>query len=58
MLLLIENSAVREILVRNASEFVKKYTWDVNQHIYLDLIDSLLRSRRDRGAARILKSTN
>jgi glycosyltransferase involved in cell wall biosynthesis len=58
MLLLINNSAVRETLVRNASEFVKKYTWDVNQHIYLDLIDSMLRSRNDRGAARILKSTN
>jgi glycosyltransferase involved in cell wall biosynthesis len=58
MLLLINNSAVRETLVRNASEFVKKYTWDVNQHIYLDLVDSLLSSRNDRGAARILESTN
>jgi glycosyltransferase involved in cell wall biosynthesis len=58
MLLLIKNSAVRETLVRNASEFVKKYTWDVNQHIYLDLVDSLLSSRNDRGAARILESTN
>jgi glycosyltransferase involved in cell wall biosynthesis len=58
MLLLIKSSAVRETLVRNASEFVKKYTWDVNQHIYLDLVDSLLSSRNDRGAARILESTN
>ncbi len=58
MLLLIENSAVRETLVRNAGEFVKKYTWDVNQHIYLDLVDSLLNSGNDRGAARILESTN
>jgi glycosyltransferase involved in cell wall biosynthesis len=58
MLLLIKNSSVRGTLVRNASEFVKKYTWDVNQHIYLDLVDSLLSSRNDRGAARILESTN
>jgi glycosyltransferase involved in cell wall biosynthesis len=58
MLLLIKNSAGRETLMRNASEFVKKYTWDVNQHIYLDLVDSLLSSRNDRGTARILESTN
>ena len=58
MLLLIKNSAVRETLVRSASEFVKKYAWDVNQHIYLDLVDSLLSSRNDRGATRILESTN
>jgi len=58
MLLLIKDRAVRETLVRNASEFVKRYTWDVNQHIYLDFVDSLLSSRNDRGAARILESTN
>jgi len=58
MLLLIEDSTVRETLVRNATEFVKEYTWNVNQHIYLDLVDSLLSSRNDRGAARVLQGTN
>jgi glycosyltransferase involved in cell wall biosynthesis len=58
MSLLIGDGAVRETLVRNATEFVKKYTWDVNQHIYLDLINSLLSSRKDRDSARILESTN
>jgi glycosyltransferase involved in cell wall biosynthesis len=58
MLWLIGDEAVRETFVRNATEFVKKYTWDVNQHIYLDLVDSLLSSRKDRDAARILETTN
>lgn len=58
MLLLIGDGGVRENLVRNATEFVKKYAWDVNQHIYLDLVDSLLNFRKDRDAARILESTN
>jgi glycosyltransferase involved in cell wall biosynthesis len=58
MLLLIENAAIRETLVRSASEFVKTYTWEVNQHIYLDLVDALLSSRNDRGGARILETTN
>jgi glycosyltransferase involved in cell wall biosynthesis len=58
MLLLIKNAAIRETLVRSASEFVKKYTWEVNQHIYLDLVDALLSSRNDRGGARILETTN
>lgn len=58
MLLLIKSATVRETLVRSASEFVKKYTWEVNQHIYLDLVDALLSSSNDRGAASILESTN
>jgi len=58
MLLMIKNAAVRDSLAHRASVFVRKYTWGVNQHLYLDLVDSLLRSHNDRGAARILKSTN
>ena len=58
MLLLIKNSAVRESLAGSASEFVKKYTWHVNQHIYLDLVDSLLSSRKNQGAARVLEGTD
>jgi glycosyltransferase involved in cell wall biosynthesis len=58
MFLLIKNAAVRERLVRSASEFVKQYTWDVNQHIYLDLVDSLLNSRNDGGVTSILERTN
>jgi glycosyltransferase involved in cell wall biosynthesis len=42
MLLLIENSELRESLVRNASDFVRRYTWDVNQGAYLDLVESLV----------------
>ncbi|HUY12931.1 MAG TPA: glycosyltransferase family 4 protein [Terriglobia bacterium] len=44
MLLLINNAELRERLVRNASRFVTKYSWDVNQAVYLDLVDSLLTS--------------
>jgi glycosyltransferase involved in cell wall biosynthesis len=58
MLLLIKNSAVRENLVRSASEFVKKYTWDVNEHIYIGLVNSLLHSRNDHGGANIVENTN
>jgi glycosyltransferase involved in cell wall biosynthesis len=58
MLLLIKNAEIRRGLVCSASEFVKKYMWDVNQHIYLDLVDSLLSSRNDRGAARVLDGAN
>jgi len=56
MLLLIKNAAVRESLVQSASEFVKKYTWDVNEHVYVDLVDSLLRSRNGRGAMGVLEN--
>jgi glycosyltransferase involved in cell wall biosynthesis len=58
MLLLIENPEVREKLIRNASAFVKKYTWDVNEHVYLGLVDSLLNPRNDRGPASILENVN
>jgi glycosyltransferase involved in cell wall biosynthesis len=58
MLLLIKNATIRENLARNASEFVRKYTWDTNQHIYLGLVDSLLNTRKDRDGLSILQNTN
>jgi len=45
MLLLIRTPELRRKLVLNASEFVKKYTWDANESVYLDLVDSLLHAR-------------
>jgi len=42
MLLLIKNPELRQELAVNASEFVKRYTWDANESAYLDLVDSLL----------------
>lgn len=43
MALLIADSAIRESLVRNATQFVTKYTWDANQAIYVDLVERLVR---------------
>jgi glycosyltransferase involved in cell wall biosynthesis len=45
MLELITHSEIREHLVRNASEFVKSYTWGVNQSTYLELIEGLTEKR-------------
>lgn len=45
MLLLVKNPELRRKLVVNASEFVKKYTWDTNESVYLNLVDSLLHVR-------------
>jgi glycosyltransferase involved in cell wall biosynthesis len=42
MLLLIQNKDLRDSLVKNAAEFVQKYTWDANQGGYLQLVDSLV----------------
>ena len=42
MLEMIKNKKLREQLGKNASEFVKKYSWEANKHIYLDLVDSLV----------------
>jgi glycosyltransferase involved in cell wall biosynthesis len=44
ILLLINDSALRQTLVNNANEFVKKYTWNENKQGYLDLVDSLANS--------------
>lgn len=41
MLLMIENPAQRQELVRNAREFIQAYTWERNKSAYLDLVDSL-----------------
>ena len=42
LLLLIKNRDVRQKLVANASEFVRKYNWDSNKHTYFELVDSLV----------------
>lgn len=44
MLLLIRNPELRSSLAAKADAFVAKYTWDVNQEGYLDLVDSLVNS--------------
>jgi len=41
ILLLIRYPELRENLVKNALRYVKKNNWDVKNHIYLELIDSL-----------------
>jgi glycosyltransferase involved in cell wall biosynthesis len=46
ILLLISDSGLRQALVNNANEFVKKYTWNENKQGYLDLVDSLANSSR------------
>jgi glycosyltransferase involved in cell wall biosynthesis len=42
MLEMIRNPQERQEIVRNAHEFIKGYTWDKNQSIYLNLVDSLV----------------
>jgi glycosyltransferase involved in cell wall biosynthesis len=42
LLEIIENQELRKNLVRNASHFVRKYTWDVNEYSYIDLVASLV----------------
>jgi glycosyltransferase involved in cell wall biosynthesis len=43
MLFLIQNPEHRKSLVANASEFVKKYAWSVNEEGYLSLVTALLK---------------
>jgi glycosyltransferase involved in cell wall biosynthesis len=43
ILALAKNPERRETLASNASEFVKKYTWEANQQSYLDIVESLVR---------------
>jgi glycosyltransferase involved in cell wall biosynthesis len=46
MLLLIKSKDVRDALARNASEFVRQYTWDANKETYFRLVDSLVGSTK------------
>jgi glycosyltransferase involved in cell wall biosynthesis len=46
ILLLIEQPQLRQALIRNADEFVKGYTWEANEAVYLNLVDSLVNRRR------------
>ena len=49
MLSVIRNTAFRETLAKNASDFVKQYCWEANQSIYTDLVDSLLTPPNSQG---------
>lgn len=42
---LIRDPALRGKLARNSLQFVQQYTWQMNRHRYLDLIDSLTKPR-------------
>ncbi len=44
MLLMVKHPELRQELASTASEFVKQYTWDKNQHLYLNLVDSLIQT--------------
>jgi glycosyltransferase involved in cell wall biosynthesis len=46
MLLLIRDKELRESLVRNAFEFIQKYTWDNKKYVYLDLVDRLINIKK------------
>lgn len=48
ILLMIKNPELRRKYTRNASEFVLKYSWDVNKSTYLDLVNSLVQSSNSR----------
>lgn len=45
MLLLAKDSELRQRLSKNASEFVRKYTWEVNEDVYLDMVNQLLKTK-------------
>lgn len=47
MLELINNKELRDKISKNALKFVEKNNWDVKKHIYLDLVDSLVKSNSD-----------
>jgi glycosyltransferase involved in cell wall biosynthesis len=44
MLRMIKHPELRQELVRNADEFVKRYAWEENKASYLDLVDALVYS--------------
>ena len=48
ILLMIKNPELRQKFSRDASEFVLKYSWDVNKTTYLNLVDSLVQSSNSR----------
>jgi len=39
---MLENEEMRSQLAKRASQFVKRYLWESNKHIYLDLVDRLV----------------
>ena len=47
MLELINNKELRDKLSQKALKFVERNNWEVKKHIYLDLVDSLVKSSSD-----------
>jgi len=47
MLSLLKDRKLRKSLSENAYEFIQENCWDVKKHIYLDLVDSLITSKKD-----------
>jgi glycosyltransferase involved in cell wall biosynthesis len=52
MLQMITSPELRKNLVRNADEFIRRYTWDENKAAYLNLVDSLVQSSNGHVASR------
>lgn len=48
ILLMIKNPELRQKFTRDAAEFVRKYSWDMNKETYLNLVDSLVQSSNGR----------
>jgi glycosyltransferase involved in cell wall biosynthesis len=44
MLLMFNNRELRETLARNATNFVKSYSWEANKGMYLGIVDALVSS--------------
>jgi glycosyltransferase involved in cell wall biosynthesis len=51
ILLMIKGPELRRKFIQAASEFVLKYSWDLNKDTYLNLVDSLVQSPNDRVTA-------
>jgi len=51
MLLLIQNASLRQHLVHNAEEFMKKNNWEVRKAEYLELVDGVLATALRTGEA-------
>jgi glycosyltransferase involved in cell wall biosynthesis len=56
ILLLMNDEALRAQFVKNASEFIRTYDWDVNKGTYLDVVDSLLDRKPQTRSASVPKT--
>jgi glycosyltransferase involved in cell wall biosynthesis len=46
ILMLRNRKKIRETLIMNASRYMEQNNWDAKKHIYLDLVDSLVKKKR------------